>query len=93
MEVYGKTGTSHKAKIEGGGYDPEKVLSSFIGFVDGTNFGVKRKVVLYVVVDEPGVEPRWGGAIAAPAFSKIIERTFSYFVTTEASNNPANELN
>ena len=81
VPVYGKTGTAQKARDNGRGYDPDKILASFIGFVDGRVIGVQKTLVLYVAVDEPGVTPRWGGTLAAPVFKNVMERTLSYLLS------------
>ena len=83
MPVYGKTGTAQKSRIGGVGYDSNRILASFIGFVDGNAVGVDRTLVLYIAVDEPGVWPRWGGTLAAPVFKKVMERTLSHYLLTE----------
>jgi cell division protein FtsI (penicillin-binding protein 3) len=85
VPVYGKTGTAQKAKISGKGYDPTKVLASFIGFVDGHSVGVERTLVAYIAVDEPGVTPRWGGTLAAPVFRNVLERTLSHLLSQESA--------
>ncbi len=90
VEVYGKTGTSHKAKVDGRGYDEDKVLSSFIGFADGSNIGVDRKLVLYIIVDEPSVETRWGGTLAAPVFSRVISKSMQYLASMTGSKQKEN---
>jgi len=81
VPVYGKTGTAQKARVNGRGYDSDKILASFIGFVDGKVIGVNRTLVFYVAVDEPGVRPRWGGTLAAPVFKTVMERTLSYLLS------------
>ena len=83
LRVSGKTGTAQKPRRGGRGYDSEKVVASFIGFVDAKPIGVERRLVLYVVVDEPGIFPRWGGAVAAPVFRRALERTLAYLMTHE----------
>ncbi len=89
IEVYGKTGTSHKPKVDGRGYDKDKVISSFIGFAEGSKIGVDRKLVLYVIVDEPSVETRWGGTLAAPVFSRVISRSMQYLASMTGSKQKA----
>lgn len=83
VPVYGKTGTAQKSREGGSGYDSNRILASFIGFVDGKSVGVNRTLVLYIAVDEPGVWPRWGGTLAAPVFKKVMERTLSHYLLTE----------
>lgn len=83
LTVFGKTGTAQKARVNGKGYDPDKILASFIGFVDGESIGVKRKLVMYVAVDEPAVRPRWGGTLAAPVFRRAMSRILSHLLTVD----------
>lgn len=85
VRVAGKTGTAHKVLSSGRGYDSERVMASFVGFVDGSDIGLQRRFTALVVVDEPGVTPRWGGAVAAPVFSSAMERILSYVMTKETS--------
>ena len=37
----------------------------------------------FVVVDEPGVYPRWGGVVAAPIFKRSMERILAHLVTRQ----------
>ncbi len=70
--VAGKTGTAQRAREGGRGYDPDRYVSSFIGFLP-----VERaEFVCIVVVDGPkGI--RWGSKVAAPVFSRIMKRIVS----------------
>jgi cell division protein FtsI (penicillin-binding protein 3) len=77
--VGGKTGTAQKARTDGKvGYDPHKVLTSFVGFADGMSIAVPHTMVLMVVVDEPKTKSNFGSTIAAPVFSNIMQSTFRY---------------
>ena len=82
VKVHGKTGTAQKARENGRGYDPDKILASFVGFVNAEEIGLKRKLVMFVGVDEPGVTPRWGGAVAAPVFKRAMSRILTHLLTT-----------
>lgn len=64
--VAGKTGTA--IKVEGGRYT-SKYVASFVGFAPVSN----PRVVVAVMVDEPGAGQYYGGTVAAPAFSRIVE--------------------
>ncbi len=86
VHVSGKTGTAQKAMSGCRGYDSTKVLASFIGFVDGRGLGVNRKIVMLVVVDEPGVYPRWGGTVAAPIYRRAMERILSHLMSSGDAN-------
>ena len=85
VAVSGKTGTAQKPRYHARGYDPERILASFIGFVDGRPIGVNRTIVMMVAVDEPGVYPRWGGVVAAPVFRASMERILSHLLAAETA--------
>jgi cell division protein FtsI (penicillin-binding protein 3) len=63
--VAGKTGTAHK--LEGRAY-VDKYVSSFVGFAPASN----PRLVIAVMIDEPGGTQYYGGAVAAPVFSSIM---------------------
>jgi cell division protein FtsI/penicillin-binding protein 2 len=67
----GKTGTAEKA--ENGGYSKTKFVASFIGYAPANN----PRLLVAVMVDEPKGEI-YGGAIAAPAFERIVEFALPY---------------
>jgi stage V sporulation protein D (sporulation-specific penicillin-binding protein) len=64
----GKTGTAQKYIPEEGTYSNQRYIASFVGFAP---FESPRWLCL-VVLDEPRGSI-WGGSVAAPVFSKIIE--------------------
>ncbi len=66
--VAGKTGTAHKFRIGGGGYEATKYISSFIGLAPASN----PRLVVAVMIDEPGGHDYYGGLVAAPVFSKVM---------------------
>lgn len=70
--VAGKTGTAQRASRGGKGYDPDRYISSFIGFLP-----VERpEYLFFVVVDSPkGIH--WGSQVAAPVFSRVMNRILS----------------
>ncbi len=65
--VAGKTGTAHK--LVGGGYAPDSYVSSFAGMAPASN----PRLIIAVMVDEPSNGQYYGGAVAAPVFSKVME--------------------
>ncbi|HET6284976.1 MAG TPA: penicillin-binding transpeptidase domain-containing protein [Polyangia bacterium] len=69
--VAGKTGTAQK--VSNGRYDPDKWVSSFVGFAPADD----PRIALMVIVDEPQGEHR-GGAVAAPIFKEIAEQSLRY---------------
>ncbi|MEM1232167.1 MAG: penicillin-binding protein 2 [Pseudomonadota bacterium] len=66
--VAGKTGTARK--LVDGRYDDERHVALFAGVAPITD----PRIVLVVVVDEPGTAATGGGATAAPVFARIGER-------------------
>lgn len=66
VDVIGKTGTAQKADPSGG-YSEDRYVASFIGALMDS----KPRLVILVLLDEPGVKKRTGGKIAAPLFSRI----------------------
>lgn len=63
--VAGKTGTAHK--IEGGAY-AEKYVSSFVGFAPVSD----PRLIVAVMIDEPGGPKHYGGDVAAPVFAQVM---------------------
>jgi cell division protein FtsI (penicillin-binding protein 3) len=69
--VAGKTGTAQK--VANGHYDPDKWVSSFVGFAPASD----PRVAVIVIVDEPQ-GGHLGGAVAAPVFKEITEQALRY---------------
>ncbi len=65
--VAGKTGTVHKASSSG--YARNRYLSLFAGFAPAT----APRLALVVVINEPQAGQYFGGLVAAPVFSKVME--------------------
>ena len=63
--VAGKTGTARKPDPEGGYSD--RYVATFAGFAPAHD----PQIVVAVMVDEP--YPIWGGIVAAPVFSEVME--------------------
>jgi cell division protein FtsI (penicillin-binding protein 3) len=64
--VAGKTGTAHK--LEGRGYAAHRYVSSFVGFAPVSN----PRLIVAVMIDEPGTSQYYGGVVAAPVFSEVV---------------------
>ena len=75
--VAGKTGTSQKIDKELKIYSRKKLIASFAGFAPADD----PAITVLVIIDEPK-KKKSGGAIAAPAFSRIIEQTLNYLHIT-----------
>lgn len=69
--VGGKTGTAYK--LEGGRYT-RKYISSFVGVAPISD----PRIVVAVMVDEPGAGQHYGGDVAAPVFSQITGATLRW---------------
>ncbi|MES2207847.1 MAG: penicillin-binding protein 2 [Pseudomonadota bacterium] len=63
--VGGKTGTAHKLQ---GRHYINKYVSSFIGIAPISN----PRLIIAVMIDEPGAGEYYGGTVAAPAFSEVM---------------------
>ncbi len=66
--VAGKTGTVRKVAVTGG-YDAKRHQSVFVGMVPADN----PRLVGLVMVDEPTVGGYYGGVVAAPIFSAVMQ--------------------
>jgi cell division protein FtsI (penicillin-binding protein 3) len=67
--VGGKSGTAHKQ--EGAGYAEKKYRSWFVGLAPVT----QPRIVVAVLVDEPNAGKYFGGDVAAPVFSEVVQQT------------------
>ena len=92
LRVGGKTGTAQKARADGKGYAAGSYVASFVGFVDLTDVGITRKLVLAVMVDEPHTGTIYGGALAAPVFRRVIQRSVHMLMTRENLEDNSNEI-
>jgi len=71
--VAGKTGTAQKARSDGKGYAKDKYIASFAGFLPAED----PQILIVVTLDEPS-NAIYGGAVAAPTFSKLAEFSVSH---------------
>jgi cell division protein FtsI (penicillin-binding protein 3) len=67
--VGGKSGTAHKQ--EGKGYADKKYRSWFVGMAPINH----PRIVVAVMVDEPGDGRYFGGDVAGPVFSDLVQKT------------------
>ncbi|HJW53956.1 MAG TPA: penicillin-binding protein 2 [Burkholderiaceae bacterium] len=63
--VGGKTGTAYK--VVGGKYDIHKYVASFVGFAPVSD----PRIIIAVMLDEPGSSMHFGGDVAAPVFATV----------------------
>ncbi|MFZ3072334.1 MAG: penicillin-binding protein [Thermodesulfobacteriota bacterium] len=73
FKVAGKTGTAQKPDLKQGGYEKNKYVVSFTGFVPADN----PKLTIFVALDEPEGDIT-GGVAAAPVFREIAFESLSY---------------
>ncbi len=93
VRVGGKTGTAQKAREGGRGYAAGAYLASFVGFADATGIGIDKKLTLMVSVDEPRGDSIYGGAVAAPVFKRIMQRSLHILANQNGANQvPAGKL-
>ena len=64
--VGGKTGTAHKLGPHG--YEHDKYVGSFVGMVPASN----PRLIMAVMIDEPNNGEYYGGSVAAPVFSAVM---------------------
>jgi cell division protein FtsI/penicillin-binding protein 2 len=87
VNVFGKTGTAQKIDPQTGRYASDRHVCSF---VCGAPAEEPRMMVL-LVVDEPTVgQPHFGGTVAAPSASRILERALGRTSPTNAPLRTAN---
>lgn len=67
--IGGKTGTSEK-----GNRNENKRIASFVGFAPASD----PQIVCLVMLDEPQIDNKFGGTIAAPIVGSLIEDTLNY---------------
>jgi cell division protein FtsI (penicillin-binding protein 3) len=67
--VGGKSGTAHKQ--EGKGYASNKYRSWFVGMAPIND----PRIIVAVMVDEPSNGLHFGGDVAAPVFSQVVQQT------------------
>ncbi|GAB4121144.1 MAG: penicillin-binding protein 2 [Sideroxydans sp.] len=66
--VAGKTGTAHK--LQNGRY-VDKYVASFVGMAPASD----PRLIVAVMVDEPGGKDYYGGLVAAPVFSNVMRES------------------
>ena len=67
--VGGKSGTAYKQ--EGAGYAQKKYRAWFVGMAPIAH----PRIIVAVMVDEPTAGKYFGGDVAAPVFSEVVQQT------------------
>lgn len=70
--VAGKTGTAQQVKEGKPGYDPNRYVPSFVGFLP-----VERPELLCLVAIDSPKKTHWASLVAAPVFKSIVQRILS----------------
>ncbi len=85
-QVLGKTGTAQVARLEGGGYEPDAYVSSFIGAAPAED----PEVVVLVMIYRPNPAiGYYGRKVAAPGVRAILADTLAYLgVPTRPASRP-----
>lgn len=83
----GKTGTVHRAK-KTGGYHDDSYVSLFAGFAPAKN----PEIVMAVIVTDPRGEDYYGGRIAGPVFSSVMEGALRFRDVKPDLLMPSNKL-
>lgn len=77
--VAGKTGTIHKVGRKG--YADDRYLSLFAGFAPADN----PRIIAVVAINEPSKGQYYGGEVAAPVFSNVVERALQLMMVPPQS--------
>ena len=72
LRMGGKTGSANK--LVNGRYNPAVAVGSFAGVFPADGPVDAKRYTVFVLMDEPGVYPRTGGYVAAPAVGRIANR-------------------
>ena len=74
----GKTGTANKINPVTKGYDDDRQVVSFLGYIAG---GDGPRLGGIVIIDEPRLAEHlnYGGRLAAPLFRRIAEKAMAYY--------------
>jgi cell division protein FtsI (penicillin-binding protein 3) len=72
-EVAGKTGTAQKSLRNGRGYDLNRHVASFVGFLPADN----PRLLIAVVIDSPH-DVSWGGVVSGPVFKALGQNLVAY---------------
>lgn len=77
-EIGGKTGTANKINPVTKGYDDDRQVVSFLGYIAG---GEGPRLAGIVIIDEPRLAEHlnYGGRLAAPLFRRIAEKAMAYY--------------
>jgi cell division protein FtsI/penicillin-binding protein 2 len=81
-QAFGKTGTAQIARAEGGGYEENAYIASFVAGAPAED----PQVIVLVTIRRPNVKlgkGYTGGMVAAPVAAAILEKTLNYLQTRQ----------
>lgn len=82
--IFGKTGTAHISLGPGKGYSPTLFNSSFIAGCPAED----PKLVTAFIIHKPHANVHYGGLVAAPGASRMLERCMAYMNVPESPDLP-----
>jgi cell division protein FtsI/penicillin-binding protein 2 len=86
-QAFGKTGTAQIARAEGGGYEENAYIASFVAGAPAED----PQVIVLVTIRRPNVKlgkGYTGGMVAAPVAAAILEKTLNYLQTRQPRLTP-----
>jgi cell division protein FtsI (penicillin-binding protein 3) len=83
--IAGKTGTSQKSKVNGGGYKPGAYITSFVGILP---VNAPHRYVVFAAVDEPQGKEAYGGTVTAPIVKEVMDALILVEEIVPISNQP-----
>lgn len=83
--IFGKTGTAHISQGPGKGYSDHLFNSSFLAGCPAES----PRIVVAFIIHKPHAEAHYGGSVAGPGASRLLERAMAYLQVPESPELPA----
>jgi len=81
--IFGKTGTAHISEGKKG-YSPTRFNSSFVAGAPAEN----PRLVIAFIIHDPNKEAHYGGAVAGPGASRVLQRALAYLQVPRSPDLP-----
>jgi cell division protein FtsI (penicillin-binding protein 3) len=81
--IFGKTGTAHISEGKSG-YSPTRFNSSFVAGAPAEN----PRLVIAFIIHDPNKEAHFGGAVAGPGASRVLQRSLEYLQVPKSPDLP-----
>jgi cell division protein FtsI/penicillin-binding protein 2 len=81
--IFGKTGTAHISEGKKG-YSLTRFNSSFVAGAPAEN----PRIVIAFIIHDPNKEAHYGGAVAGPGASRVLQRTLAYLQVPRSPDLP-----